>query len=44
MDGPDRIGKEEMKEIVQSYRDSLIELVKLKIITLQIYSLKSIKI
>ena len=27
MDGPDRIGKEEMKEFVESYRDELIELV-----------------
>ena len=28
MDGPDRIGKEEMKEFVESYRDELIELVR----------------
>ena len=27
MDGPDRIGKEEMEEFVESYRDELIELV-----------------
>ena len=29
MDGPDRIGKEEMKEFVESYRDELIELVRI---------------
>ena len=28
MDGPDRIGKEDMKEFVESYRDELIELVR----------------
>ena len=27
MDGPDRIGKEEMKEFVESYRDELIQFV-----------------
>ena len=27
MDGPDRLGKEEIEEIVESYKDSLSELV-----------------
>ena len=30
MDGPDRIGKEEMKEFVESYRDEIVELVRVK--------------
>ena len=30
MDGPDRIGKEKMKEFVESYRDELVELVRVK--------------
>ena len=33
MDGPDRIGKEEMKEFVESYRDELIELVRVNYMT-----------
>ena len=40
MDGPERIGKEEMEEIVQSYRDSLIELVNIETISLQMHWLK----
>ena len=40
MDGPERIGKEEMEEIVQSYRESLIELVNIETISLQMYWLK----
>ena len=35
MDGPERIGKKDMEKNIESYRDSLIELVRLKIMCLE---------
>ena len=42
MDGPDRIGKEEMKEFVESYRDELIELVRKRYMMNRSYMISNI--